>query len=79
MKFIPFLITFIVTLILVIVLSIPLGIPPLGSFLSPQHGFWANAENVDKDYSESLNFPDMKGKVDVYFDDRLVPHVFGGA
>ena len=76
MKFIPFLITFTVTLILVIVLSIPLGIPPLGSFLSPQHGFWANAENVDKDYSESLNFPDMKGKVDVYFDDRLVPHVF---
>lgn len=77
MRIVPFVISFIVTLVLIIVLSIPLGsIPPLGRFLSPQHGFWVNAEPVNKDFSEDLNFPQLKNKVDVYFDDRLVPHVF---
>ena len=28
------------------------------------------------DYSADLSFKQLKGKVDVYFDDRLVPHVF---
>lgn len=49
---------------------------PLGSFLSPQEGFWQNAEPADEDFSAQLRFPELKGKVDVYLDDRLVPHVF---
>ena len=50
--------------------------PPFGTFLSPQHGFWQNAEPVNADYNADLKLPQLKGKTEVYFDDRLVPHVF---
>jgi penicillin amidase len=77
MRIAPFLVSFLMTVILIIVLSIPLGnVPPLGRFLSPQHGFWVNAEPVNKNYDEDLNFQQLQNKVEVYFDDRLVPHVF---
>lgn len=77
MRIVPFLISAVVTTGLVITLSIPWGsIPPLGSFLSPQEGFWQNAEPTDQDYHASLQFPQLKEKAAVYFDDRLVPHVF---
>lgn len=49
---------------------------PLGRLLSPQEGFWQNAEAADKNFSESLSFPGLKGNTKVYFDERLVPHVF---
>jgi penicillin amidase len=49
---------------------------PLGKLLSPQHGLWQNAEDVHMDYSGQLSLPNLKDKTDVYFDDRLVPHVF---
>jgi acyl-homoserine lactone acylase PvdQ len=49
---------------------------PLGSFLSVQEGVWQNAEPVDADFNASLRFDALKGKVDVFLDDRLVPHVF---
>ncbi|MDQ6903535.1 MAG: penicillin acylase family protein, partial [Bacteroidota bacterium] len=48
---------------------------PLGKLLSPQNGVWQNAEPVDEDYSANLKFPQLQGKVNVYFDERLVPHV----
>lgn len=51
-------------------------IPPLGTFLSPQHGFWQNAEPAIRPASLNINFPQLKDKVQVYFDDRLVPHIF---
>jgi penicillin G amidase len=77
MRIIPLIVTAVVTLTLIIVLSIPLGsLPPLGRFLSPQHGFWQNAEPVDGHTDLDLNFPQLKDKVQVYFDDRMVPHVF---
>ena len=77
MRIVPFLISITVTVILVIVLNIPIGtMPPLGRFLSPQHGFWVNAEPVNKNFTEELNFPGLTNKVEVYLDDRLVPHVF---
>ena len=77
MKLVSFFVSITVTILVIIVLSIPLGsIPPLGNFLSPQHGFWANAEPVQKDFSDGFNFPELQGKVDVYLDNRLVPHVF---
>ncbi|MCB0726483.1 MAG: penicillin acylase family protein [Ignavibacteriae bacterium] len=53
-----------------------LQIPAIGKFLSPQQGFWQNAEPLTEDYSQDLKFPSLKGKVDVYLDERLVPHVF---
>lgn len=77
MKIVPFIISAAVTTGLTICLSIPLGsIPPIGSLLSPQEGFWQNAEPADQDYSESLQLPALKEKASVYFDERLVPHVF---
>ncbi|MCW3073998.1 MAG: acyl-homoserine-lactone acylase [Flaviaesturariibacter sp.] len=52
------------------------SIPPLGKFLSPQQGFWQNAEPSDEDYNASLKFSNLKGKGTVYIDERLVPHIF---
>ncbi len=49
---------------------------PLGKLLSPQHGVWQNAEPVHQDFSADISFPQLKNKVDVYFDERLVPHIF---
>ncbi len=52
------------------------SVPPLGRFLSPQQGFWQNAEPEDHNFSESLKFNALKGAVTVHLDDRLVPHIF---
>ena len=32
----------------------------LGEFLSPQHGFWQNAEPIDKDFGQDLQLPGLK-------------------
>jgi penicillin amidase len=66
-----------ITVMLIVALNSSLILPvPLGKLLSPQQGLWQNAEALDKDYSAKLSFPQLQGKVDVYFDERLVPHVF---
>lgn len=77
MRIIPFIISAAITIALIAVLDTKLGtLPPLGKFLSPSHGFWKNAEAVDTDFSMSETLPALKDKVDVYLDERLVPHVF---
>ncbi|MGJ7031586.1 penicillin acylase family protein [Niabella hirudinis] len=79
MRIIPFLAAAAVTVLLVYLLNKPVGdkVPmPLGSFLSPQAGFWQNAEDTAASFNEALSFPQLKGNVRVYFDERLVPHVF---
>ncbi len=77
MRIFSFIISTIITIALIFVLDKKWGsIPPLGKFLSPQQGFWQNAEPVDYDYNESYSFAGLKDKADVYIDDRLVPHVF---
>lgn len=78
MRIVPFSISAVVTAGLIYALNRPLGpLPmPAGKFLSPQHGFWQNAEPSGKSFDEDLSFPGLKGKAEVYFDDRLVPHVF---
>jgi penicillin amidase len=77
MRIVPFLFSSILTLALVFALDRKWGsIPPLGRFLSPQEGFWQNAEPAGETYSATLQFPQLKGKATVYLDDRLVPHVF---
>ena len=78
MRIIPFAISTVVTAGLVFALNRPLGpLPmPAGKFLSPQHGFWQNAEPSGKSFDADLSFPELKGKAEVYFDERLVPHVF---
>ena len=77
MRIVPFIISTVVTVALVFALNKRWGtVPALGKFLSPQSGFWQNAEATDYDFSENLSFNNLKDKVDVYIDDRLVPHIF---
>jgi penicillin amidase len=77
MRIIPFLTGTVITIVLVLALDHKWGaIPPLGRFLSPQQGFWQNAEQVDADLNETISVKGLRGKLEVYFDDRLVPHVF---
>jgi penicillin amidase len=77
MRIIPLIIFGLFTAFLIIILNSTLLIPaPLGKWLSPQNGLWQNAEPTDYNYSADLSFPQLQGKVTVYFDDRLVPHVF---
>ena len=77
MRIVPFALSAVVTAGLVFALNKQWAtVPPMGSFLSPQHGFWQNAEPAGQDFDGTLNFPELKGKAEVYIDERLVPHVF---
>ncbi len=77
MRIIPFLLSAIATAVLIIILNTKMVAPaPLGALLSPQHGLWQNAEPANKDFSADLKFTELKGKASVYFDEKLVPHVF---
>ncbi|MEO6867998.1 MAG: penicillin acylase family protein [Ginsengibacter sp.] len=77
MKIIPLLLFSAITLGLILLLNTSVLLPaPLGKLLAPQSGVWQNAEPLDMDYNATLSFPQLKGKVSVYFDERLVPHVF---
>ncbi len=77
MKVFPLLIFGLITIALIVILNSSLLLAaPLGKLLAPQSGVWQNAEPVDKDFSDELSFPQLQGNANVYFDDRLVPHVF---
>ncbi|HEX6182225.1 MAG TPA: penicillin acylase family protein [Chitinophagaceae bacterium] len=77
MRWIPFLVSSVITIILVYALNRPWGpAPAFGKFLSPQHGFWQNAEPAEGGLDLDIQSPHLKGKTDVYLDDRLVPHIF---
>ncbi len=77
MRVIPFLISIAITAVLIFLLNTQWGrLPALGPLLSPQHGFWQNAEAVDKDFNAELQSAWLKDRAQVYFDERLVPHVF---
>jgi penicillin G amidase len=77
MKFVPVLISSAITILLIIIFNTRWGVaPPFGEFLSPQHGFWQNAEPVDEDFGQDLQLPGLKDPAEIYLDDRLVPHIF---
>jgi len=80
MRIIPFLLSLILTAGLIFCLNRQWGglqkTPLFGQFLSPQHGFWQNAEPVKRSFDGNLSLAELKGKGDVYFDENLVPHVF---
>jgi penicillin amidase len=77
MKVVKLLVSLVITLIVIIILSVSFGkTPPFGSFFSPQHGFWQNAEAVEHDFSDEMIVPGIGHDADIYFDERLVPHVF---
>lgn len=67
----------IATALFVILLSVPLGpLPPAGSFFQPTQGFWANAEKRAVTGELNLYAPGLNEPVEVFFDDRGVPHIF---
>ncbi len=81
MRIIGFILSAIITVALVWALNTSFTIggkpaPAFGKFLSPQQGLWQNAEADDENFSGDLKFSQLKGKVSVYLDERLVPHIF---
>jgi penicillin amidase len=76
MKATFFLLSLIVTVALIVVLNTSFDkIPAFGPFLSPQHGFWQNAEPVEHNTNE-IRIPGLDAETVVYFDNRMVPHIF---
>lgn len=52
-------------------------IPALGALFDPVAGFWANADAKPIATDQlTLSAPGLNGKVEVVFDERLVPHIF---
>ncbi|MEO0469125.1 MAG: penicillin acylase family protein, partial [Bacteroidota bacterium] len=47
-----------------------------GAFLDPFHGFWRNAEAVERSFEAELDLPGLESAVEVVIDQRNVPHVF---
>ncbi len=81
MRTFKFLLALVLTVLLVWILARPIAmggntIPPLGSFFNPFSGFWANAESAGNPKFDNLSLPGLKGKVEVVYDDLLVPHIF---
>lgn len=50
--------------------------PVLGPFINPFGGFWTNAEPKEISKDTRLEIQGIKTKVDIFFDERLVPHIF---
>lgn len=79
MKFLKPILLILVTIILGVALNTKLGpLPPVGKLLDPFHGFWQNADKVGGEKNTDDNIVGLKGKVEVYYDDRMVPHIFAG-
>ncbi|MFN5376138.1 MAG: penicillin acylase family protein [Chitinophagaceae bacterium] len=77
MKYFILALSLLVNGILIYVLDTRKVLPlPLGRFLSAQEGIWQNAEPIDQNFNADLKLEGLQGEVDVYFDERLVPHVF---
>jgi penicillin amidase len=49
---------------------------PLGRLLSPHIGFWQNAEPFEMPKEEELILNGLRNEVNLYYDDRMVPHIF---
>src|SRR4051812_49328844 len=81
MRVMSFLVSAVLTIGLLILLNIQLPVngsktPRLGFFLSPQKGFWQNAEAVSKSYDANIQSGSLKGNAEVYLDSNLVPHIY---
>ena len=48
--------------------------PPLGRFLDPYTGFYRS--NAVGYYDDDARLPGLRAPVDVYYDERLVPHIY---
>ncbi len=77
-----FLLTLIGASVLVAVLALPLSfgdsrLPALGAFLNPYQGA---LRSNDVDYwDHDMDLPGLRAPVDVYYDERLVPHIYASS
>ncbi len=81
MRTIPFIVSAVITTALITLLNmqLPSGktkTPRLGFFLNPQYGFWQNAEPANVSFDKDIKIAGIKNNAEVYFDDRLVPHIY---
>lgn len=54
----------------------PLGsLPALGRLLDPVNGWAANAESTDKDFNAEFSLEGLHRPVNVWLEDRMVPHI----
>lgn len=52
-------------------------LPPLGSFFSPQHGYWQNAEpSSPKTHKIDLQLDGVQEEVTILFDENMVPRIY---
>lgn len=77
MRVVPAAASALLAILLITILNSKMLLPaPLGPLLAPQQGFWQNAEKTTENFSGSISNLPMTGKAEIYFDERLVPHVF---
>lgn len=81
MRILKFLLSLLLTCAAIWLLQTPQKIgdstlPPLGAFFNPFSGFWKNAESSDGFFPKNMNLSGLQGKVEVVYDDLLVPHIF---
>lgn len=76
MRLLGAILSLVLTVALIYFLNTPVGsLPAFGKLFDPVNGFWANAECVNKDFSEEFEFYGLKTNTSVWFDERLVPHI----
>jgi len=51
------------------------GLPAFGKLLDPVNGCMANAEKNNKDFNADIQQAALHGKVTVWLDERMVPHI----
>ena len=81
MRIVPLILSALSLLGLIRLLDTPLrfgdkNLPPLGRFFNPNTGFWRNAERLNAQPQASVKIPGIKGPVEAFYDDMLVPHIF---
>jgi penicillin G amidase len=77
MKYLLFILGLGMSLVLAFGLSQQYGtVPPLGNFLDPHHGFWQNSFSEDQNFASEIHINNLKSKVDVVYDEHLIPHIF---
>ncbi|HEY0667792.1 MAG TPA: hypothetical protein VGD22_06425, partial [Sphingobacteriaceae bacterium] len=77
MKALKAVICLLVVVAMVVSLNSKFGdIPPLGKFLDPFHGFWANAESKNHQDNRQISLAGLQGAVTIKFDNNRIPHIF---
>jgi len=77
MKILKAVVSVLFSIVLIYTLNNKFGdIPPLAKFLDPFNGFWANAESKEQPSENNLSIEGLKGKVEIHFDDQMIPHIF---